>query len=217
MNKTSKLLLLITAAVLLPAVSWATIIFTLGNNPQPGEENVLLNQGETGNLVTGLTNQSHTPIEFVSTQTLTIPANGQARIEATSGGSQVALSDIHIGRSSFFDTFTDAIFDMHIGGTIGTSGGTATITAIATNGTSSFTNTLGNGQNFLTVVATGGEVINEIGISYPTGFTDLRQVRISGVGGVSVPDSGATLTLLGASMLAVALLRPAARAKFGKA
>jgi len=38
------------------------------------------------------------------------------------------------------------------------------------------------------------------------GFTDLRQVRISGAV-AGVPDSGATLTLLGASMLALALLR----------
>jgi hypothetical protein len=217
MNKTSKLLLLITAAVLLPAVSWADIMFTLGNNPQPGEENVLLNQGETGPVVTGSTNQSHIGVNFFSqSQTLTIPANGQARIEATSGGSQVALSQIGFALAT--GTFTDAIFNMHIGGTIGTSGGAATITALDNlNVTHSFTTTLGNGQNFVTVVASNGESILTIGIGYPTGFTDLRQVRISGAGGVSVPDSGTTLTLLGASMLAVALLRPAARAKFRKA
>ena len=104
-------------------------------------------------------------------------------------------------------TFTDAIFNMHIGGTIGTSGGTATITAIGSDGTFTFDDMLGNGQNFLTVVASGGEVINGISISYPTGFTDLRQVRISGISGAVVPDTGATLTLLGASLLAVALLR----------
>jgi hypothetical protein len=205
MNKTSKLLLLIIAAVLLPAVSWANIMFTLGNNPQPGEENVLLNQGETGNTVTGSTNQSHIGVNFSSTQTLTIPANGQARIEATSGGSQVALSDISFALAS--GTFTDAIFNMHIGGTIGTSGGTATITVVDNfliNST--FTTTLGNGQNFLTVVASNGESITNISIAYPVGFTDLRQVRISGAV-ASVPDSGATVTLLGASVLAVALLR----------
>ena len=201
MNKTSKLLLLITAAVLLPAVSWATIIFTLGNNPQPGEENVLLNQGETGPIVTGSTNQSHIGVNFVSPagQTLTIPANGQARIEATSGGNQVALSQIDFALAPF----TDAIFNMHIGGTIGTSGGAATIKAFDNlGGTSSFTTTLGNGENFLTVVASNGESIVDIDIAYPTGFTDLRQVRISGAGS-AVPDTGSTLGLLFLSLLAL--------------
>ena len=100
MKKTSRLLLLITAAVLLPALSRADIMFIPGNNPQPDEENVLLNQGETGNTVTGSTNQSHIGVNFSSTQTLTIPSNGQARIEATSGGSQVALSDIAFALAS---------------------------------------------------------------------------------------------------------------------
>jgi hypothetical protein len=219
MKKTSKFLLLITAAVLLPSVSWANIMFTLGNNPQPGEENVLLNQGETGQTVTGSTQQSHIGVTFFSgSQTLTIPANGQARIEATSGGSQVALNDIRFALTSG-GTFTDAIFDMHIGGTIGTSGDTVTIQAQDNLDIfHSFAFPLGNGQNFLTVVASNGESIQNIAIFLPVGgFTDLRQVRISGAGGVSVPDSGTTLTLLGASMLALALLRPAARAKFRKA
>ena len=216
MKKTSKFLLLITAAVLLPALSRADIMFIPGNNPQPNEENVLLNKGETGSIVTGSTNQSHIGVNFFSPagQTLTIPANGQARIEATSGGSQVALSQIDFALAS--GAFTDAIFNMHIGGTIGTSGGTATITAFDNlGGTSSFTTTLGNGENFVTVVASNGESIVTIDIGYLTGFTDLRQVRISGAAGV--PDSGTTLTLLGASMLAVALLRARPGQNFRKA
>ena len=34
-------------------VAQATAIFSFGNNPQPGEENILLNKGETGSTVTG--------------------------------------------------------------------------------------------------------------------------------------------------------------------
>ena len=201
MNKTFKLVLLMIAAVLLPAVSWADIMFTLGNNPQPGEENVLLNKGETGPIVTGSTNQSHIGVNFLSPsgQTLTIPANGQARIEATSGGSQVALSNIGFALAT--GTFTDAIFNMHIGGTIGTSGGTATITASDNLGNmSSLTTTLGNGENFVTVVASNGESLTFISIGYLTGFTDLRQVRISGAG-VAVPETGSTLCLLFLSLV----------------
>ena len=207
MNKTPKLLLLI-AALLVPSLSWANITFTLGNNPQPGEENVLLNNGTSGSTVSGTTNQSGVTINFTSaTQILSEPSSGQARIEATSGGSQVALSDIS-SIISATGPFGDLIFNMFIGGTIGTSGGTATISVLDNLGfTSTFSETLGNGQNFLTVVASAGESIDSVAISYPVGFTDLRQVRISGVTAPTVPDSGATLSLLGASLIGLAFLR----------
>ena len=207
MNKTAKLLLLI-AALLIPSFSWATIIFTSGNNPQPGEENVLLNNGTSGSTVSGTTNQSGVTINFTSaTQTLSEPSSGQARIEATSGGSQVALADIS-SITSATGLFGDLIFNMFIGGTIGTSGGIATVSVLDNLGfTSTFSETLGNGQNFLTVVASGGESISSVAISYPVGFTDLRQVRISGLTAPTVPDSGATLSLLGASLIGLAFLR----------
>jgi len=207
MNKTPKLLVLI-AALLVPSLSWANITFTLGNNPQPGEENVLLNNGTSGSTVSGTTNQSGVTINFTSaTQILSEPSSGQARIEATSGGSQVALSDIS-SITSATGPFGDLIFNMFIGGTIGTSGGTATISVLDNLGfTSTFSETLGNGQNFLTVVASAGESIDSVAISYPVGFTDLRQVRISGVTAPTVPDSGATLSLLGASLIGLAFLR----------
>jgi hypothetical protein len=207
MNKAPKLFLLI-AALLVPSLSWATITFTAGNNPQPGEENILLSSGAIGSTVSGTTNQSGVTINFTSaTQILSEPSSGQARIEATSGGSQVALTDIS-SITSATGLFGDLIFNMFIGGTIGTSGGVATISVLDNLGfTSTFSETLGNGQNFVTVVASAGESIDSVGISYPVGFTDLRQVRISGVTAPTVPDSGATLSLLGASMIGLAFLR----------
>ncbi len=86
--KTTRLLLLTGIALLVPAVSWADIIFALGNNPQPNEENVLLNSGQTAALVTGTLNQSGLTVEFTSTSgngLLTEPASGQARIEGATG------------------------------------------------------------------------------------------------------------------------------------
>jgi hypothetical protein len=74
----------------------ADIIFTIGNHPQPSEENVLLNNGTTGNQVTGVTNTTSKVVDFSSTQTITEPANGQARIEATNGSGQVALTDVTV-------------------------------------------------------------------------------------------------------------------------
>src|SRR6266498_488361 len=74
------------AAVLSLAASLpahAGITFDLGNNPQPDEENILLNTGTSGSSVLGVTNQSGLSVLFTSTtDTLTDPANGQARIEA---------------------------------------------------------------------------------------------------------------------------------------
>ena len=97
--------------------------------------------------------------------------------------------------------------------TIG-SPGDATITVVGKDAMANpetFTGTfsLGNGSNFLTVVATNGEVIDSISLSAITGFgfTDLRQVRISGATVPSVPETGTTLSLLGTSVLALALLR----------
>ena len=49
----------------------ANIIFTLGNNPQPGEMNILLNSGGTGTLVMGKPNGDPSVIvDFASFQEL---------------------------------------------------------------------------------------------------------------------------------------------------
>src|SRR4051812_8636287 len=208
MMKTKKFLLLAALTFLLPSLSWATITFTVGNNPQPGEENVLLSSGATGNSVQGATNQTHFGVNFISTQTITEPSSGQARIEATNG-SQIALTNVAFSLAGG-GTFTDAIFNMFIGGTIGTSGANATITVNGSMGTSMFTQPIGNGQNFLTVLATGGETINSVGISYATGLTDLRQVRISGAANgivVAVPETGATVAFLGLGLAGLGIFR----------
>jgi len=211
MIKPIKFLLPLAIILFAPSLSWADLSITLGNNPQPGEENVLLNTGTTGNTVTGTLNQSGLLVNFTSTQVLTEPANGQARIEATNSGSQVPVTDISFSLAK--GTFTDAIFNPFVGGTIG-SPGDATITvvgkdAMANPETSAATFSLGNGSNFFTVVASNGEVIDSISLSSITGFgfTDLRQVRISGATVRSVAESGTTLSLLGASVLALALSR----------
>ena len=182
-----RFILAICISFLTPVVSWADIIFTLGNNPQhPGEENVLLNSGAAGSIVTGTLNQSGLPVNFNSiTQTLIAPSNGQARVEAISGRNQVALRDISFALAN--GTFTDAIFNPAGVGRIGASG-TATIVVIPNDAFGNpepaalFSYTLGNGNNFLTVTASNGETINSISISAANGFADLRQVRISGAG-----------------------------------
>src|SRR5262249_41855376 len=164
--------ILVSAVFCALAVSSAkadTVVFTLGNNPQPNEENVLLNTGTTGTTVFGLTNQTNIQVRFTSsTDTLTEPANGQARIEAVDG----MLNNVTVSIPN--GSFEDIIFNPFSGS------GTATVTAVTTsNQTFIFTYTLGNGENFLTTVATMGR-LSSVTISAPGGFTDLRQIRISG-------------------------------------
>jgi hypothetical protein len=65
-----RFILVICISLLTPVVSWADIIFTLGNNPQhPGGENVLLNSGAGGSIVIGTLNQSGLLVNFTSIKT----------------------------------------------------------------------------------------------------------------------------------------------------
>jgi hypothetical protein len=190
---------------LLPASGQAGIIFTLGNNPQPGEENVLLNTGTTGTTVFGETNTTHLPVQFTSTQTLTEPANGLARIEATNGTSQIGLTNVTISVPG--GSYGDLIFNPDITGTIGVPGGTLHVSVTDNLGdVVPFDYTLSNGNNFLTITTTGGERIVSTSLSYSldVGFTDLREVRISGA---AIPATGvpepSSIVLLGLGSLSL--------------
>jgi MYXO-CTERM domain-containing protein len=189
-----------------PASSQADIIFTLGNNPQPGEENVLLNKGTSGNTVFGETNQSHTLVQFDSTQTLLEPANGQARIEATDGTDQIGLTNVTITIPN--GTYGDIIFNPSITGTVGVPGGTLGVDVTDNlNLVHSFDYELGNGNNFLTIVASAGQTIVSTSLTYSLGegFTDLRQVRISGAQGIAVPEPS-SLVMAGIGALGLGLV-----------
>jgi len=171
----------------------ADITFELGNNPQPGEENILFGTNQTGTTVTGHTNRSGTLVDFSSsTDILTTPAKGQAKLDASDG----AINDVTISAPGH--TFTDLIFDLEIG-KLGTS--TADITVLEGDGTTAtFSYGLGVGENFLTIIATNGQTIASVTIDDATGFETLKQPRISGISGVTVPEP-ATLALLGAGLL----------------
>jgi hypothetical protein len=208
-------LLLVTCALV-----QGSIIFTTGNNPQPPpntDVNVLLNTGTSGTTVTGTLNQnSNVFVDFTSTQTLLEPSNGQARVSASPEGTP--LTNLTIALENRL-TYGDLIINPFIGGQCSgcVLGGPETITVNAVDAQghpeapATFTGTVGNGNNFLTIVATDGEQIVSTEISTPDGINDLRQPRISGPfilpgGGVNttVPEP-LTNAMVGIGLLAVAI------------
>ena|SRR5947207_13765393 len=119
----------------------ASIIFTLGNNPQPGEENVLFNApgliSGPALTVTGTTQTSNFLVNFTSNENLVTPSQGQARVEAQDGAFRTL--GINLGTGSF----TDIIFNLN---TANATPGTATITV---------TEAVGPGGTFVLPVANG--------------------------------------------------------------
>ena len=203
--------LLVAAALLVGCSSVrADITFTLGNNPQADEENVLLNSGDSGTTITGTTNSTGLVVLFSSSQTLLAPSSGQARVTADPEGSPLTNLSIALDGA----VYTDIIMNPFLTTCDGCVPGNATITvnALDANGLPEFPwifqYALGNGQNFLTIVATNGESIVSTTIDAPGGFHDLRQPRISGAEATTSPvPEPATITMMGLGAAAMALLR----------
>jgi hypothetical protein len=184
-------------------VTRADLMFQAGNTPQPGEENVLLNPGDTGATIYGTTQLSGLQVQFSSlTDTLTVPVGGTPRIEATDG----ELNSLTISLPGA--TFQGLIINPVDGD------GDANLTVVSNEpegGTSvePFGYTLGAGNNFATITATNGETIESVTLEVVDGFVDLRQTRIAGSASVPEPASASLGVLSVASLVG---LRPKRRA-----
>lgn len=184
------------SALWLAAPANAHITFLLGNNPQqPSEENILFTNGETGlTLTDGQVDHTGASVFFTTLSPLQIlqqASGGQAKIECFAGcvdnspihnpdDNQLASISMRAGTLNGQATaWTDAIIDLTNGV------GTALVT-VTDNLGATFQYDLGNGSNFLTMVASQGEVITRIDVTNANpgsafGFTQFDQPRVSGL------------------------------------
>jgi hypothetical protein len=165
----------------------ATII--LDPTPAGTGNNVLFNlqpPNQTGTTIFGNINDpNNTLVQFTSTQTLTTPSAGQARIESVPNG---ILNNLVTTIPGFF--FDEAVFNLDA-----TANGSASISAFDQFGTLfSFTLPLsGSGQNFFTLNTLGGELISRVAFTTNVGLDDVAQVRFGNTVAVPSPIVGAGL------------------------
>lgn len=157
------------------------------DNNEPGaNQNVLFHGAGTvdmGQTVTGRTNNSDLLVDIISNEAFNLitPSNGQARVEKDGGGTFGSVS-ITMNPTSPLDYFTALKFIVR-----GQSGVNFKIEIEGLNFDpldATFIETpLGNGNNWFTVLATGGALISKATLTAASAIiTDIRQIRITGAG-----------------------------------
>jgi hypothetical protein len=180
----------------------ANIMFS--PTPSGTGNNVVFNlqpPDQMGTTIFGNINDANnTLVQFTSTQVLTTPSTGQARIESVPAN---ILNNLQTTIPGFF--FGQAVFNLDA-----TANGSATINAFDQSGSLfSFSLPLsGSGQNFFTLTTAGGELISRVAFTSTVGLADVAQVRFGELAAVPGPIAGAGLPgLLAACCGLLALAR----------
>jgi hypothetical protein len=179
---------LLAGVALSLVVTSADAVIMFSPTPSGTGNNVVFNQqppDQTGTTIFGNINSVDTLVQFTSTQVLTTPSQGQARIESVPANILNNLTTTIPG----FD-FTEAVFNLDA-----TANGSATINAFDQFGTPfSFLLPLSaSGQNFFTLTGTAGELISRVSFTSTVGLADVSQIRFGETVRVPGPLVGAGL------------------------